>query len=199
MDAEGWVAIGTLLLAAATFVLAWHTRRLAQSSAADLQAQWRPIILPYSSRPQGGQDVFEHDEIDGTMKILTRNAGRGPARYLRTEIDPEIGASAMQGPIAALGVGDEQILRFSGVTKDDLREKPLAQLLIDYGDLAGRTYSTSITLDLWNRTFYDVQLFESSSTHHGDAVYPQPGLRDASPKRRRPIRTRAKNAWRELK
>jgi hypothetical protein len=83
--------------------------------------------------------------------------------------------------------------------KPDFEKKPMAQLFIDYGDLAGRTYSTSITLDLWNRTFYDVQLIEGASTHHGDAVYPQPGLRDASPKRRQPIRTRTKNAWRELK
>jgi hypothetical protein len=197
VHAEGWVAVGTLLLAAATFVLAWHTRRLALSSAADLRAQWRPIVLPYSPGQQAARDVFEHDELDGTLKVGVRNAGRGPALYLRTELDPEIGANAVHGPIAALADGDEQLFTFNGVNKD-IKNEPFVQVLVDYRDLAGRTYSTSITLDLWNRTFYDVQLFEGASTHHGDAVYPQPGLRDASPKGPQPITLRMRNAGRAL-
>jgi hypothetical protein len=47
--ASSVVAIGTLVLAVGTVILAWQTRKLASTSAADLQAQWRPIVLPGSS------------------------------------------------------------------------------------------------------------------------------------------------------
>jgi hypothetical protein len=71
----------------------------------------------------------------------------------------------------------ERVLEFTGV-----QHQPHMQLLLDYRDVAGRTYSTSITLDLQQRRAYDVRLFEGASTHHGDSVYPQPGLRDVTPK-----------------
>ena len=175
---DALVGIGTVLLGLATFWLGWHTRNLAVTSAADLQTQSRPIILPGSNSIRDGTAMIalplaSFDPISGTLSVLVRNAGRGPALYVRTELDPE-GEILMGGPIAALAVGDEQILDFKNV-----KPESHLQLLLDYRDLAGRTYSTSITLDLPGSRAYDVRLFEGASTHHGDAVYPQPGLRDA--------------------
>jgi hypothetical protein len=43
---EALVAVATLLLAAATFFLARRTATLAESSEAEVRAQWRPLILP---------------------------------------------------------------------------------------------------------------------------------------------------------
>jgi hypothetical protein len=111
---------------------------------------------------------------------------------LVTELDPQ-GGSAQFGPIAALAVGDERVLEFTGV-----QHQPHMQLLLDYRDLAGRTYSTSITLDLQQRRAYDVRLFEGASTHHGDSVYPQPGLRDVTAKGPRPLRQRIRDARKAL-
>jgi positive regulator of sigma E activity len=50
---EALVAIGTLLLALVTFLLVRGTADLARSSEADIQAQWRPVILPASYDPDG--------------------------------------------------------------------------------------------------------------------------------------------------
>lgn len=70
----GWdmlVAVGTLGLAIFTATLAWSTRSLAQESAADRRAQWRPILVP------AHHDV--HEPEPGMFEIDIRNAGRGPA------------------------------------------------------------------------------------------------------------------------
>jgi hypothetical protein len=159
---EALVALGTLGLGAATFWLGWHTRNLARSSAAELQAQWRPIVLPATSSPE----QLTPDRIGlgdgGRLQVAIRNAGRGPALFVRTELDPGAGATAEHGAIAAMAVGDLRFLTFQGVQRDQH-----VQLLVDYRDLAGRPYSTSITLDLQNRAPYDVQPFPGFVTHHG--------------------------------
>jgi hypothetical protein len=188
------IAIGTIALSMATFWLARRTSNLAGTSAADLQAQWRPIVVP-SFHPVLG-DPADYNSSDGTLGVRIRNGGRGPALYLRTELDP-IGPTARQGPLASLAVGDEQVLRFEGVKPDSH-----AQLLLDYRDLAGRAYSTSITLEVGGNgalAAYDVHLFEGRVTHHGDSVYPQKGLRDVTPKVRRPLKARALEAGRVLR
>jgi hypothetical protein len=54
--------------------------QLAVTSAADLQTQLRPIVLPGLDR----RGQIRYDEVVGTMQVLVQNAGRGPALYLRT-------------------------------------------------------------------------------------------------------------------
>lgn len=72
------------------------------------------------------------------------------------------------------------------------------QVLVDYRDLAGRTYSTSATFV--GLRIYDVRFFEEHAvTHHGDAVYPQSGLRDVSPAVTPSLRERLRRAWRGLR
>jgi hypothetical protein len=56
-----------------------------------------------------------------------------------------------------MAVGDLRFLTFRGVQNDQH-----VQLLVDYRDLAGRPYSTSITLDLQNRAPYDCSPFQVS-------------------------------------
>ena len=70
-----------------------------------------------------------HDELgynanDETLQVSVRNAGRGPERLLRTELDPQIGVRAEHRAITALALGDERHLRFKGV-----EEKSHYQLL----------------------------------------------------------------------
>lgn len=193
----GWdalVAVGTLLLALATAYLALRTRTLAKASEADLRVQWRPVILPASDSPS--TRGISYDESEGSLRVRVRNAGRGPALYIRTHLEPG-GISPEHWSLGALAAGDDRelIFRTEGLN-------PPIQLLFDYRDLADRTYSTSVTVDVVNgdMRFYDVHLFEDHAvTFLGDAVYPQPGLRDVSPKARPGLRARLRAAVRSLR
>jgi len=176
------LALGTVGLAAFTYVLARRTRDLARSAEQDSRAQWRPVVLPSA----GGADVGP--VISGSVGILVirvRNAGRGPALHVRAQLEHEQaagGISPERWSLGALAPGDDRALRF----RIDGRPFPCAQLLVDYRDLAGRLYSTSITItaDGNDMKIYDVRTWEDHQvTRLGDAVYPQPGLRDVAPKR----------------
>jgi hypothetical protein len=181
---ETFVAIGTVLLGAATVGLAWSTRALAKASEADLLAQWRPAILP-ALDPMSGRAI-EYFDPTGFLLVRIRNAGRGPAHYIRTTIDP-LGVSPENWSLAALAPGDEQLLEFRTP-----KIESAIQLLFDYRDLADRTYSTSITVTVvsGDLRFYDVHLFDHAITELGDAVYPQAGLRDVRRPAPRGLRAR---------
>jgi hypothetical protein len=193
---EALVALGTLLLALSTFYLALRTSTLAKASEAEVRAQWRPVILPGSD--SSPERAIVYDDNEGSLHVRVRNAGRGPALYIRTHLEPwgrePSGVSPEHWSLGALAPGDERELRF----RTPEIERP-SQLLFDYRDLADRTYSTSVTIDVVNgdMRFYDVHLFEDHSvTYHGDAVYPQPGLRDVSPKALPGLRARLRRAVR---
>jgi hypothetical protein len=184
----GWdalVAIGTLLLAGVTFLLVLRTADMARSSERDIRAQWRPLILP--ALDLSWNRSLGYDKERGYLEVLIQNAGRGPAIHIRAQIEPD-GASPENWSLGALAAGDKQWLTFR-VAKPD----SATQLLLAYRDLAGRTYSTSITIDVISgeMRFYDVRLFEDhNATTLGDAIYPQPGLRDVSPRVRPGLKAR---------
>lgn len=174
---EAFVAIGTVLLAVATFALAWLTRRLAQSGLEDVRSQYRPVLLPATDSATTRAVVLNRAE--GSLRVRIRNVGRGPALFVRSQLDP-FNASAANWSLAALAPGDEQDLIFRAVV-----DRQLIQLLLDYRDLAGRAHSSSITLTVYDTdaTSYDLYLFKDHSvTTHGGAIYPQSGLRDVRPR-----------------
>lgn len=187
------VAVGTLILALATFALVWVTYKLAVSSEASLRAQVRPVLIPARAGTLNYVDEADQYGNRPGLTIPIQNVGSGPALYIRTEMDPQGWAEAQQGPIVALAAGDEVVLRFGGAAPQEM-----VQLLMDYRDLGGRTYSTAVTVDLTAQSAYDAQLSEGSRTHHGDAVYPQPGLRDAAQRAPR-LGTRIRRAGREIR
>ncbi|MEU5486130.1 hypothetical protein [Streptomyces mirabilis] len=80
---------------------------------------------------------------------------------------------------------------------EDVRDHSVpVQLLLDYRDLADRSYSTSITLvRREDRVYaYDVRWWEDHTvTTLGDAFYPQPGTTDVSPEGQKgPVRLQDK-------
>jgi hypothetical protein len=173
---EGLVAVGTVVLAAATAYLAWSTRQVAKGTQADVQAQWRPVLLPSPDPP--GLRSFFYERDTGRVTVKIRNAGRGPALFVRTRLDPG-GFSPDNWSLGALAPGDDVKLTF---TVPNLA--PGGQLLVDYRDLSERTYSTVIVIqaEMSDWRFYDVRLFaDGSATELGDAEYPPSGLRDARP------------------
>jgi hypothetical protein len=175
-DWYGWealVAIGTLSLATFTGWLAWTTRKVALADLADLRAQWRPMLVPT------GGPMFGADEETGQWKatVPIRNAGRGPALYVRATLEPP-NVSPDHWSLGSISPEDQpRELTFSNLPNRDVRY----QLLLDYRDLGGRIYSTQIVIDFPQAQdadprmspgrVYDVHLFEDTSiTHLGDSV-----------------------------
>ncbi|WP_267242275.1 hypothetical protein [Streptomyces sp. PR69] len=181
--AWGWVSIGTLsaafatvVLAAVTFHLVRRTKDIAKASEADLKAQWRPVLVPTLEDPE-----LAHDSDAKLLSLVVRirNVGRGPALYVRAQVetppanDPG-GVSPQHWSPGTLAPDDAQELVFR------LPKVPeFAQLLLDYRDLADNTHGTSVTITFHDGRpyFYDVHLVEHKVTVLGDAVYPQDGLR----------------------
>ncbi|WP_329317257.1 hypothetical protein OG723_44545 (plasmid) [Streptomyces sp. NBC_01278] len=203
----GWdalVALGTLILAVATAIvagftarLASRTRDLAKESTADQRAQWRPVLLPASTFMNPDMPPLSYFDGPGVL-IRIRNAGRGPALHVRAQLDTpsswdqEQERSPDQWSLGALAAGDEQELKFRQVGGFG----PAAQLRLDYRDLAGRRYATVIILTSEadketitrihdTERFYDVRTWEDHSvTTLSDAVYPPHNLDDLSPQQR---------------
>lgn len=155
---EALVAIGTLLLALATAYLALRTATLAKTSETEVQAQWRPMILPGSP----SRNAIQYIKQQSLLRVRVQNAGRGPALHIRTHLEPG-GVSPEHWSLGALAAQDQEDLMFRTE-----RFEPPVQLLFDYRDLAGRTYSTSITLDVVNG---DIKILRRSivrkSRRHG--------------------------------
>jgi hypothetical protein len=176
----GWnalVAIGTLALAFGTGGLAVMTWRLARSAAAEARSQARPALIP----GRGGnvleaisQARLEYRPEQQHLVVNIRNAGRGPALFVRVALEPS-GNSPSSGPLAAMAPGDEVQLVFAG----ESAQRDRWQVLLDYRDLGGRTYSTAILIESTpTLRFYDVRTFEDRViTPHGDAA-PQDGVTD---------------------
>ncbi len=105
---------------------------------------------------------------------MIRNAGQGPALFVRCSLEPT-GGSPSIGALAAMAPGDEVRLIFDG----EYQLLARWQVLLDYRDLAGGTYSTAFTIESTpDLRFYDVRTYEDRKiTPHGDAM-PQAGITD---------------------
>jgi hypothetical protein len=175
----GWdalVAIGTLGLAMTTGALAWMTWRLARAAAAEARSQSRPALIPGAADWAFDPDPrrLHHDLERQRLTVNIRNAGRGPALFVRVSLEPS-GGSPTSGPRAAMGPGDEVQLVFEG----EAEARDRWQILLDYRDLAGRSYATAVLIESSpTLRFYDVRTFEDRSiTPHADALA-QEGVTD---------------------
>lgn len=182
---EALVALSTLALAAATVLLAWLTSKVARASGEDIRAQWRPLLI--------GGDPHQLSRDDGrALHVPIRNAGRGPAIFVRTTLDPG-GVSPENWSLGSIAAGEHALLVFSSPPS----LPNLMQVLLDYTDLSGRLYSSAIVIDdiTTRPRFYDLQVYEDSPvTHHGQPVRPQPGLRNVAPPKAPSIRDRGRAA-----
>lgn len=189
--AFGWnffVALGTLGLAWFTARLAARTRDLAQETAADQRAQWRPMLLPiaatpsheYGARPDDPGIFYNLQEQ--SLHVRIRNNGRGPALYIRAQLERAGEAGALSPHNWSLGtLAPDEAVELTFVHASFAQR---AQLLLDYRDLTGRPHASACTIERDNFAprVYDVLVFEDHSvTELGNAVYPQDGLRDVRP------------------
>jgi hypothetical protein len=115
------------------------------------------------------------------LEVPIRNAGRGPAIFVRASLDPD-GQSPDNWSLGSLGADATARLRFHGAQVGAAHY----QVLLDYDDIVGRSYSSAIVIQRLpgELRFYDLQIVEGASiTSHGPPTRPQPGLRDISPRR----------------
>lgn len=156
--AFGWdalVAFGTLSLAGVTFFLAWSTRRLAVETATEVQAQWRPILVPVEDSIQifekdlsdlereriPDPDVDTRERIRRRLEMKIRNIGRGPAleimvSHLWEAARPWTASSTDAGVIPP---ESEWLLKHQGFSDERARD-----IRLQYRDLAGRRYVTEV-------------------------------------------------------
>lgn len=71
VDADFFVALGTIVLAIGTVALAFFTYRLASATRKEERAQWRPVLIPFT-------DLIERVG-DREFRLRLQNVGRGPA------------------------------------------------------------------------------------------------------------------------
>src|SRR6516225_6289730 len=79
--ALGWesvLALVTLLLAGVTTWLVWTTRRLARSTAEEVQGQIRPVVVPVGDTVEATRNEHAGDSYFD-VAINVHNIGAGPA------------------------------------------------------------------------------------------------------------------------
>lgn len=70
-DADFFIALGTMVLAVGTVALAFFTYRLASATSREQRADWRPVLIPFTS-------LIEHSG-ESELRVKLQNVGRGPA------------------------------------------------------------------------------------------------------------------------
>jgi hypothetical protein len=139
---ESLVALGTLSLAGFTYLLAQSTKR-------DVEAQWRPLLVP-------GQivDVEAFGERimvwafladDGDFRFGVKNVGKGAALDLLAELG--LGAIAdcepPENPVVA--VNETTPVHGGRITLEDLHQSNnRVEVTVIYNDLAGNRHETFV-------------------------------------------------------
>jgi hypothetical protein len=199
----GWdalVAVGTLGLAAGTFLLAWTSRALAKRSAEDVRSQWRPALVP----SEKAEPSFKASELSEEQSILTvevRNVGQGAAYTIDAGLD--LGESVVPASqwtparsgaenLAILPIGESLNLQFTHLEK----MPGSCKVIIDYRDLNDRPYTTLIALDLlplWDDRGTEVLRIAKVSLEDGRERIPwKPPTGIAR------VRWRAQESWRRV-
>jgi hypothetical protein len=173
----GWsalVAFGTIGLASVTGWLAWSTRNLARETSEEIVSSYRPVIVP---GPSSTRTLMDEAPNGLTLRVGIRNAGAGPASFIRASHDPsDVGATG--GALGSLAPGEETSLVFFVGS-----HTAMSQVLFDYRNLDGRTYSSAIILfhpdqaPTENIVVRDVQFGRDVSFTGFREPDPLPGLR----------------------
>jgi hypothetical protein len=100
VDADFFIALGTIILAMGTVALAFFTYRLASATRKEERAQWRPVLIPLT-------DLIERVG-DEEFRLRLQNVGRGPALGVNGQlrIDGPSGAVVPGQPSICVEGGD---------------------------------------------------------------------------------------------
>lgn len=140
--------IVTITLVLVTLALAWATRSIGRASFQEVRAQTRPMVLPaldaearftttQQRQTQGGFLTYAH--------LPLRNAGSGPALNVGLAMASPYQESVLMSQfLPAIAAGDSMDVHLPVF---DSGEKTVT-CYVEYTDLAGARYSTTIDLNL---------------------------------------------------
>jgi hypothetical protein len=175
------LAAVTLALAFATFWMVKLTRRsLAQTQAEvalsrkEVEEAHRPVLVPFQRsgtairfrggelQAGGGPEVSENpaDRQDvprfSAAFMPVENVGMGPALNVRGDFTGPRGVGNTRFPTEAVAVGAHGVVSFEnwdGASLSFTGNDPPVSAVIDYDDVAGRTYRTHIVFDIGHNAY----------------------------------------------
>ena len=183
-----WTAIGTLVLALVTLLLAGATfwmvaltrRSLTQTqdeitlSRREVEEAHRPVLVPFQRSgtaikfrggeiPAGGgphvseNDPARHDLPAYSAAFLpVENVGVGPALNVRGEFTGPRGVGITLFPTEAVAAGAHGIVTFEnwdGASVSFTGNDPPLTATVEYDDVAGRTYRTTVVFDAGHNAY----------------------------------------------
>jgi hypothetical protein len=149
-DQSTIVIVAEIAVAVGTIGLAIFTARLAHSTRKDIEAQWRPLLVPcfHNAIPRAGIATtgwFGWASLtpEGAFLFSFQNVGKGAALQLKGAVaNPPTSTTdfVSLGPLASpiLAVEDKAVFRRDRVTIADNR----IRVRVDYADLAGNPQHT---------------------------------------------------------
>lgn len=162
--AEWAVAIGTALLALATFVLALSARRQARLEADHVVAIQRPFVSPVVTREWDNEGSRQ-------SRIALKNMGLGPAYNVEVGLYWTGGAGGASSVMrTVLGPGDQTETRVTGEGINIMW--PNAKGYLRYRDSAGVEWQTHFRFRAVDGAGYDVEVVEVGTTKDlGEPAY----------------------------
>jgi hypothetical protein len=151
-----------------------QTQREIELSRSEVEEAHRPVLVPYQKAGQGvtyrgglissggGPGTSENDPDRDDLprysaaSLPVENVGVGPALNVRGQFTGPRGTGTTRFPTEAVAVGALGVVVFENWEGDSLQftgndESVSAE--IEYDDVAGRTYSTSIVFDIGNNAY----------------------------------------------
>lgn len=143
------VAFATLFAIAYQAV---ETRRLAAATARDVEAQWRPLLVPCErdddGLPRVGAAGWLNMSNAGTFDFRLKNVGKGPALAIRgralvpTVPGGRFACDDLANPVLAVDETVALVQRPAELTNPVIDNRYRVQ--VDYTDLSGRPHHTQI-------------------------------------------------------
>lgn len=178
---EVLVGLGTLALAVFTAALAYATWRMAQ--AADRQAALavtqverahRPVLVPFQlsgeevrfrggtigvgTGPHISENPPDREDLPrySAAFLPVINVGMGPALNVRGDFTGPRGSGSVRFPLEGVAAGARGVIAFETWTGESLGytgNDESVSAVIDYDDVAGRTYRTCVTFDVGSNAY----------------------------------------------
>jgi len=184
----GWefvLAGVTLLLALFTGWLAWVTRRLARTTALEVQSQSRPILVPVYgtfrvTQPDSGREF--------AVELGIRNIGAGPALRVVMQIGHRMNCSSTHAVLAP----GEEVERRAVANLDYYYEvgqshREITPLRFQYEDMAARVFTTEVGWSAWQGMSFKGDA--SKQVLFTDITLREPTTRDATDRFEIPLGT----------
>jgi hypothetical protein len=174
------LAAVTLALAFATFWMVKLTRRsLAQTQAEvalsrkEVEEAHRPVLVPFQRSgtaikfrggeiPAGRPHVTENDPDRQDLPrysaafLPVENVGVGPALNVRGEFTGPRGTGTARFPTEAIAAGAHGVVMFENWDGDSVSftgNDPPVTAVVDYDDVAGRTFRTTVVFDAGHNAY----------------------------------------------